>query len=185
LKSQDILILLKLVSLQQSHSGMEPIEENTPRNGSARGLAALTGIGKSEVNASINRSVSVGLAKMSLTDRSMSVNKKSLFEFIVYGLKFVFPAKPAELTRGIPTAFAAPVLNKKLFSSGDNIPVWPDANASKMGQSIEPLYKSVTFAIENDKTLYGYLALVDAIRIGNARESNLAAEELSKMLKIR
>jgi len=170
--------------LEQSYTSTEPIGQTAFRESSARGLAALTGVGKTEVNASINRSISVGLAKVSQTDKSMSVNKKSLFEFIVYGLKFVFPAKPAELTRGIPTAFAAPVLNKKLFSAGENVPVWPDAKASQMGQAIQPLYKTVTFATANDSTLYGYLALVDAIRIGNARESKLAANELSKMLKV-
>jgi len=119
--------LLKLVSMEQSYSSAEPIGETAFRERSARGLAALTGVGKTEVNAMINRSVSVDLAKVSQTDKSMSVNRKSLFEFIVYVLKFVFPVKPAELTRGIPTAFAAPVLNKKLFSAGENIPVWPDA----------------------------------------------------------
>jgi len=53
-----------------------------------------------------------------------------------------------------------------------------------MGQAIQPLNKTVIFATANDSTLYGYLALVDAIRIGSARESNLAANELSKMLKL-
>ena len=185
MKSQDIFILLKLVCPEQSKSGEEQVGKTKFKMSSARGLEALTGVGKSEVNASINRSVSVGLAKRNLSNNSMSVNKKSLLEFIVYGLKFVFPVTPAELTRGIPTAFAAPVLNNKLFTAGDSIPVWPDANSQKMGQSVQPLYKTVPFAIGHDRVLYGYLALVDAIRLGNPRESNFAADELAKMLKIK
>ena len=179
MKSQDIFLLLKILSMekgeQNSVSGTEYSSQTSARN-----LAALTGVGKTEVNASINRSINVGLAKMSVRDKSLLVNKKSLLEFIVYGIKYVFPVKPAEMTRGIPTVFAAPVLNKKLMSAGDLICVWPDATASEMGQAIMPLYKTVPMAIKKDAQLYECLALVDAIRIGRARESKLAISELSR-----
>lgn len=47
-------------------------------------------------------------------------------EFFIHGFKFVFPPKFGTLTRGIPTAYAAPSLNKILASSGnDPIPAWP------------------------------------------------------------
>lgn len=51
-----------------------------------------------------------------------------------------------------------------------------------MGQAIEPLYKSVPFAVRRDNELYAYLALLDAIRMGNARESNLAIKMLKERL---
>jgi hypothetical protein len=104
-------------------------------------------------------------------------------EFIIYGIKFVFPAKPAELVRGMPTAHAAPVLNKQLISGSDSVFVWPDATASVMGQSIKPLYKSVPMAAAIDPKLYEFLALVDAIRVGGAREANLAVKLLDQAFK--
>jgi len=49
----------------------------------------------------------------------VQVNRKALFEFIVYGLKYVFPAKLAEIARGIPTTFSAPGLKGELMGTGD------------------------------------------------------------------
>ena len=109
-----------------------------------------------------------------------NVNKKALLEFICHGLKYAFPAKPKEIVRGMPTAFAAPALKDALMSAGDFIPVWPDAKGKEKGQSIKPLFKSVPMAAQNDPRLYEYLALVDAIRIGNPRESNLAVRMLEE-----
>lgn len=80
------------------------------------------------------------------------------------------------MQRGVLTAFAAPVLRTFLYSAGNLICVWPHAHAKEMGQSIEPLFKSVPEAVGKDKRLYAYLALIEAIRIGNQRESKLAAD---------
>jgi hypothetical protein len=46
------------------------------------------------------------------------------------------------------------------------------------GHSILPLYPSVVLAVEQDPQLYEQLALLDAIRVGRAREKNLALELL-------
>ena len=51
-----------------------------------------------------------------------------------------------------------------------------------MGQSIKPLFKSVPEAVQKDERLYEYLALVDAIRLGNQREVGLAGDLLSERL---
>jgi len=173
LKSQDIVILLKLISLTDSQADGDTMPDQSVRN-----LASLTGIGKTEVNNSINRSIDSGLAKHRAQQSGISVNRKALYEFLLYGIKHVFPTKPLELTRGIPTAFAAPVLNNKVFTAGETIPVWPDAQARTMGLAIHPLYRTVPFAVAEDEKLYACLALVDAIRIGNAREKDIAATEL-------
>lgn len=184
MKSQDIFILLKLISMSKSSSNAKNEQMDSGSNSiSVRNLAELTGVGKSEVNSSINRSLDVGLAKRSRHEQALLVNTKSLYEFIVYGIKFVFPARRAELVRGMPTAHAAPVLSKKLLSGSDSVLVWPDATASVMGQSIKPLYKSVPMAAASDPKLYEFLALVDAIRVGGARESNLAVKLLDKAFK--
>ena len=179
MKSQDIFILFKLISLEKSNqSGSIELDH------SVRNLASLTGVGKTEVSNAINRSIEVGLAKRRARQTEISVNRKSLYEFIYYGLRYVFPVKPLELTRGIPTAFAARVLNQKLFTPGDYVPVWPDAQAKSMGQAVKPLYRTVPNATSEDEQLYAYLALVDAIRLGGAREKDIAGKELYRQMDL-
>lgn len=186
MKSQDIVILLKLVSLleREQHGSFEHNDEWSINEEpfSVRSLESSLGISKSEVNASINRSISSGLA---MRDRELGrpkPNRRNLLNFIVHGLKFVFPVKPGAIERGIPTAFAAPMLEGLLMSAGEYIFVWPYAKGKEKGQSIEPLFKSVPDAVQKDEQLYEYLALVDAIRLGKQRESKLAADHLEERL---
>jgi len=219
LKSQDILLLLKLVSLRKQEQRIEGgSESNAWPSGwqdwevieeeqsalddfllperrfgvneyistlyTARKLEADTGISKSQINLALNRCLDIGLAKK---DRKLGVpraNVRALFEFIVFGLKYVFPAKPKEITRGIATAFAAPVLKDKLMSAGEFVPIWPDAKGNTKGQAVEPLYKSVGHAIRRDPEMYSLLALVDAMRLGQPREKALAADLLKQSLGV-
>ncbi len=51
------------------------------------------------------------------------------------------------------------------------------------GFAVEPLYTSVPMAAKADPALYELLALVDTLRVGRARERNLAEEELKKRLE--
>lgn len=187
MKSQDVVVLLKLASLEDDAKdiGHEPLPPGLVAGDdpySVRGLEAALGISKTEVSASIRRSIASGLAiKDRKTDRP-TPNRRQLRDFILHGLKFVFPAKPGAMQRGIPTAFAAPVLRGSLHSAGNLICVWPHARAKEMGQSVDPLFKSVPEAAERDTRLYAYLALIDAIRLGNQRESKLAADLLAQKL---
>lgn len=181
MKSQDIFLLLKLVSLSQQENNSR--ESSFAARYTTRGIESETGIGKSVVSQSLNRSIKVGLAKLERKTGFPRVNVKALTEFIVYGLKYVFPAEVSEVSRGIPTSFAAPVLNGIIMSAGNLIYIWPDARGGNMGQSVAPLYKSVPMAVKLDPYLYEYLALVDAIRLGNAREAGVAKDELEKKLK--
>ncbi len=175
MKSQDILVLLKLVSLErrgERHAFWQPDSY------SVRSLAEALGLSKSEVSNSIIRSSESGLVTKSLELSSSRVQAKALFEFLVYGLKYVFPAKPGPLARGMATSFAAPALKGKVLSGGSLRFVWPYAEGHDSGQSIEPLFKSAPIAAERDEELYAYLALVDAVRIGNPREAQVARDEL-------
>ena len=210
MKSQDIFLLLKLVSLDQQareykenmnqpskayfHGwegwNLDEVEDEPELNQpvladaySARRLESSTGVSKSEVNASIKRSIAVGMAKLDRKSNLPKANIRALLEFLVHGIKYVYPAKPSAIVRGIPTSIAAPVLKGKLMTAGEYICVWPDVMGREMGQAVEPLYKSVPMAVKKDPRLYGYLALVDAVRIGQSRESAIAAKELEKRLK--
>lgn len=208
MKSQDIFILLKLVSLDQQAKAcggefIDPLvqvnisdchgwvmEDKKPYfkqslSGaySNRGLEASTGVSKSEVNASIRRSISVGMAKLDRKTKLPKANVRALLEFIIHGIKYVYPANPSAIVRGIPTAIAAPVLKGKLMSAGEFIHVWPDALGNEKGQSIDPLYRSVPMAVKRDPRLYDFLALVDAIRLGAGRETAFAIKELKNRLR--
>ncbi len=180
MKSQDIVLLLKLVALQQQEK--EATNSVTAANYTVRGLAEATGISKSEVSNSLNRCIRIGLLKPDRISKTPRVNLKAVTEFIAYGLKYVFPADVKEVSRGIPTSFAAPVLQGKIMSAGELIYVWPDANGSKKGQAVTPLCKSVALATAKDPLLYEYLALMDAVRLGNPREVEVAVLELNARL---
>ena len=84
------------------------------------------------------------------------------------------------MVRGWPTSHSAPPLSKKIVSEEQY--VWPDPDGKVRGQAVEPLYYSVPHAVKNDPALYEMLALIDALRIGKAREKKLAADELNKRL---
>ena len=210
MKSQDIGLLLKLVCLHKREKGLllslrhkdwedweqssenELIEDRHPMKAvedfviseySVRSLADLTGISKSQVNLALQRCFDVGLAKRDRISDVPRPNTKALTEFIVYGLRYVFPAKLGIVTRGIATSLGAPVLEGKLMTTGDLIPVWSDALGNTKGQAVEPLFKSVTYAVRRDPELYALLALVDAIRIGQPRERNIAIDMLQEHLR--
>jgi hypothetical protein len=186
IKGQDVVVLLKLASLQDDDNDKDAREQAPSQYPadpySVRNLEMQLGISKSEVNAAIQRSLSSGLASRSRTSGLPQPNRRNLHDFIIHGLKFVFPAKPGGMTRGVPTAFAAPMLQDQLGRAGDYIHVWPFAEGQVIGQAVKPLFKSVPDAVKSDARLYEYLALVDAIRLGAQRESGLAAKRLSKRL---
>ena len=184
MKGQDIVILLKLYLLQRKGEGYLMPENGRAEAFSARGLESSLGISKSEVNASINRSANAGLIVKDRKSGIPKANISALLELIVHGLKYVFPVKPGPLVRGMPTAAAAPVLLGSLVSMDEHICVWPDPQGEKVGQELKPLFKSVPDAARRDQDLYDLLALVDAIRLGNPRESKVAQQMLKERLKV-
>jgi hypothetical protein len=81
----------------------------------------------------------------------------------------------------MPTAHAAPPLSAQI-SSEDLPPVWPDPKGTVRGLALKPLYRTVPKAAKSDPKLYELLALVDALRMGRARERKLAEEGLKHRL---
>lgn len=98
-------------------------------------------------------------------------------------MRYVYPVKPGSIERGIPTAHSAAPLKNSLNGWEDSGLVWPDPTGKVRGESLKPLYKSVPFAAQKDEKLYEALALVDAMRVGRARERNLAREMLKTRLE--
>lgn len=144
---------------------------------SNKSIATSLQISEAEVSESLRRSSYAGLI---LDLKNKQISKKALLDFILYGLKYVFPARPGPLVRGIPTAQSAPVLNKLIVS--DEHFVWESPEGKVRGQLIEPLYPTVPAIVVNNNNLYDLLALVDAIRTGSSRTVRLASEELEKRI---
>ncbi|MDI1249375.1 MAG: AsnC family protein [Lacunisphaera sp.] len=164
-KAQDIVVALKLALA------------DAPRPSYAD-LAADLGMSASEVHAAVRR---LGEARL-LDPETQEVRREALRNFLIHGVPHAFPTRTREVTRGLPTAWAAPVLAGKI-SAGEQIPpVWPDPDGQVQGAAVKPLYSSVPHAARRDPALYDLLALVDALRLGRARERALAEKELSKRL---
>jgi len=159
LRPQDLVVLLKLLILEGE--AWNQIS-----------LAKSLFLSQSEISASLKRSVYARL----LQNKGKEVAKQPFMDLLQYGAPFMFPQQPGVVVRGIPTAHSAePLVN--LISSTENY-VWPYVKGNIRGHSILPLYPSVVLAVEQDPPLYECLALIDAIRVGRARERNLALELL-------
>lgn len=163
IKPQDILILMKILSMDR-------------RDWRQVDLAESLDISQSEVSQSLVRLKYADL----LTDDTRNVMRSSLLEFLLHGIKYAFPQKPGAMVRGIPTAHSAPPLKNEILSNENY--VWPTATGDVRGFRVDPLYPSIPKAVKNDLKLYVMLALVDAIRIGRAREKKLAEQELKKLI---
>ena len=164
MRPQDIVILLKIVALR--HNQWRTVD-----------LANQLFISQSEISQSLFRNMFAGL----IDDSKKNVQTKSLYEFLVYGIKYVFPQKPGAIVRGMRTAHSAPPLSD-LIRSSSTVYVWPDENGSIRGEAIEPLYPTIPKAAKIDNTFYELIALVDAIRVGKSREYQIAVSELKNRI---
>ncbi len=147
-----------------------------------RSLERVTGISKSQINLAYRRCHDVGLVREDRLSGVPRVNKQALFNLIVHGVPYIFPAKPGSVTRGIGTSFAAPVLSGQLMSAGELSMVWQDARGNTKGRAITPLFKTVPYAVRRDPDLYALLALSDALRVGQPRERQVAGNLLENYL---
>lgn len=159
----DIVVLLKIVSYANAPWKQEQ-------------LAEALYISQSEVSKSLARSKSAGL----IDGSGKKVFKMALLEFLQYGIKYAFPQQPGAIVRGIPTAHSAPPLNNIIVSEEHY--VWPSGKGKVRGQAITPLYPSIIEAVQKDDKLHELLALVDALRVGRAREKEMAIKELKSRI---
>ena len=165
MKPQDVVLLLKIISTDNNLWQQVPTAE-------------AIGMSQSEVSEAVKRLKFSGL----LDPKGKKVMRSALVEFLQYGIRFVFPQKPGAVVRGVPTSHSASPLREKIQSSEHY--VWPYAKGKLRGQSIIPLYPSVPEAVQKDSIFYEMLALVDALRVGRARERELALIELKKRIEL-
>jgi len=190
LKPQDVVLLLKLLANSE--------HLKWPQAQMARDLC----ISVSEINAGIKRLIASGLLVITppvLTDLSglnarlqstQQIDKlyqpilKACEEFLIFGVKYMFPAKLGEMTRGIATSYAAPILKGYIHIGTDPIPVWPYVEGKEKGMSLEPLYPSVPKSVSTfpDPQFYDLLCLIDILRQGNVRERDQALKILKNRI---
>jgi hypothetical protein len=167
LKPQDLVVLLKLLSLDD-------------RVRTFNELGSDLAISASEVHASVGRAMKSRL--LNNVDEHLHVAKAALREFLLHGAKYAFPPTFGAATRGVPTAYAAPPLASLISQPSELAPVWPDPAGERRGMALHPLYPTVPKAARADPVLYESLALFDALRSGAARERELASQLLGERL---
>lgn len=168
MKPQDLFVVLKIVA---AGSQRPPYAQ----------LASELRMSASEVHACVKRAAACHLLHgPELMNRP---NLTAVEEFLVHGLQYVFPAERGELTRGLPTSYAAKPLQRLIAPGSEPIPVWPSADGTNRGIAFAPLYKTASIAASKDPQFYELLALADALRGGRPRERKLAEQALNERLR--
>lgn len=179
LKPQDIVILLKILSIMTLSKG-HSLEELTQHE-----LASLLFISPSEVNAGIKRLVLSGLlGPVQRSNRTIFLPIKAAVEECLAGVKYFFPAQLGAYTRGIATSYATPLFEKLIVLGEDPLPVWPYGEGNQRGVALEPLYRSVpqSVVMHPDPLFYNMLTLVDVMRTGRIREQVIAIKLLKEFI---
>jgi hypothetical protein len=111
-----------------------------------------------------------------------SVRREAVREFVLHGIRYAYPARLGARVRGITTAWSAMPLSGHIISPTDLLVVWQDPEGDARGESIEPLHESALVVAKKNPVIYQALALIDGIRVGQARERKLASELFSALL---
>jgi len=167
MKGQDVVVLSALLGMADSQRTLPSLSE-------ALHLSVAT------VHRSAKRLQSAGLLDM---DRNVRLAQAD--EFFAHALQYLFPPHFGGESRGVPTAWAAPPLRDELTTAEGPPPVWPHSDGGSRGIALDPLHDVVPDLASRDAELYERLALVDALRIGDARIRNLALDELRRRYRAR
>lgn len=143
-------------------------------------IAEVLGISTSTAFKSVQQLRTSGL----MLPEGRRVNRLALLEFLEHGLRYAFPAEPGRMRNGVPTAHSGPVLAREL-DSGEEPYVWASANGPVRGREIVPLVPHASGLPQRSPQAYEALSLVDALRVGRARERNLASRALRERFNMR
>lgn len=163
MKPQDVVILLKIIAME----GEDWLQLT---------LARSLRMSQSEISQSVARARYSGLMNKS----NKAVMRETFMDFLQYGLAVVFPAHPGPIVRGMATAHSAAPLNN-IVESNETL-VWPWTKGQSRGQAVAPLYSTLPEAVLYDNKFYELVALADTLRVGRARERNLALEILRERI---
>jgi DNA-binding transcriptional MocR family regulator len=163
-RSADVLVLVGLLK-----PGLAP-------NWSVRSLAAELELSPAAVQRSLAR-----LGETPVYDaRVRRIDRTAAEELLTRATQYIAPARWGAPTRGMPTAWAAPPLAQRI-GAYELPPVWPDPHGTTRGLAVEPLHEAAPRAARANSWLYESLALIDGIRLGDAR----VREEATQLLRAR
>ncbi len=164
LKSVDLYVLVALLALRRTDDWTQAA------------FAAQIGLPQPALTRSLQRLARAEL--WSRTDRRVDVPGAE--GLLVHAARFLVPPRLGPPTRGLPTAHSAPPLASMILTN--SAIVWPDEEGGHVGTSLEPLHPSAPTAARAHPRLHELLALVDALRVGRARERTLAVQALHDRL---
>jgi hypothetical protein len=158
-------VLLKLIS-----SG----EPGTP----VRDIASSIGsVSKSAVDVSLQRLKAHALIREGSSGRQ--INRLAARDLFEKAVQWIAPAVVGPYELGLATAYAAHPLADKLRSDEDEDPVvMPVAEGPCRGRAVTPIHRAAPGAAKRDEKLHELLSIVDALRIGRARDREVAVSEL-------
>ncbi len=168
LKPQDLAVALKLASLHGEQM-------------SYAALAKQMRLSPFEAHAAVQRLIAARLVTKHIGP--IRPIMAALRAFVINGAPYAYPPVRGEATIGFPTSHAVPPLREQIQPSTDLPPVWPHQEGTTRGQGVLPLYEQLPLAATHDPKLYELLALFDALRIGQARERELAKKLLEQRLQ--
>jgi DNA-binding transcriptional ArsR family regulator len=163
----DLLVALVLAAHQDAAASVRQVGEEI-------------GLSKSAVANSLRRLRELDLVKDD-GHGGRRLNRLALRDCLEHAVRWIAPAKVGDFELGLPTAHAAHVLAKKLAGDQDPV-VIPLPHGPVRGRAVSPIHPLAPGAAAKDPKLYRLLAVVDALRIGRARDRDIAAAELRTWL---
>lgn len=166
MRNIDLLILLKLVVWPSTKWSYQQLGESVY-------MVA------SQAHKAISNS---GVAGLYDNNRNR-INFSALEEFLIHGVKYVFPAEIGGNVQGIATAYDALPLKGQLMQSSEPY-LWEYAGGKLSGISLKPIHPLVPKCSLDDIKFYEIFSLLDVLRLGESvRAVNIAKKELLKRLK--
>ncbi len=135
-------------------------------------MAERLGISKSSAHGGVRRLIRNRLAHPS--KRSMAVVADGpAVDFLSYGVPYAFAPDVIPRARGVPTGLKA-LSQEGMAHTNATAMVWPSKLGNTEGLGVNPLVPAAPDIRHRDPDLYAFLALLDALRLGDARERDLA-----------
>jgi DNA-binding MarR family transcriptional regulator len=166
LRAEDLFVALELAVAEPGISG--------------RKLASELEMPSSSVSVSIRRLRANNLVEQA-KGQAPRVRRLALRECLQHAVRWIAPARVGGFVLGLPTAHASPALAGKFRGDPDPF-VIPMDEGPVRGRAVSPLHPKASVAAARNPKLHALLAVVDALRVGGAREREIAAAELSSLL---
>ena len=194
LKPLDIAVALKIGLNEKRRRSQSDRTDSLPSISSTNSVGDLAEAllkGKGDVSRSINRLLALGLIGgrrpkasdvITANRKYYSLQRKSMSDFLCYGIRFVFGPEKKGVGRGLPTGWNCPWLDSPM--NPPEIPmVWSHPGGDVLGELLEPLFSTCATACERDEELHSILSLIDVVRTGKPRELRYAQEMIKEIVE--